>query len=103
MTDYKAIVAAALKGGMAKFNPQPPLPKGNAKRAKNLPVKVAKVRKPHQSIPWRAARKAKGLNTVTGLPLVRRKHPELAGLPRKKYLRMFGRKRRKELKRKESE
>lgn len=37
----------------------------------------------------RAERRRLGLNTATGRPLVNRKHPELAGLPKRVYNKML--------------
>ncbi len=88
--DPKAVVQAAIKSGLLKpATPNATVPKPPRNK---LSAKVLKLRKRARTYKIREARKAAGLHTMTGKPLVRKKHPELAGFSRRKYLRLYARK-----------
>jgi hypothetical protein len=95
--NHDAVAAALLRYGPGRIITKTSAPRKSSDypRPKKLPPKVRKFRKHHRCIAWRAARKAKGLNTATGLQLVRKKHPQLPKGNRKTYLRLYARKARK--------
>ena len=88
--DPKAVVMAAIKSGLLKWGTHsvdaPMAPK------QKLTKKVLKFRKHNRMTKFREARKAAGLNTATGKPLVRQKHPEIPKGNRRIYMRLYERK-----------
>lgn len=90
--DPKEVVRAALKSGLLKWGTASPAPSRPLPKLNKTPAAVLKVRKHHRMTKFREARKAAGLNTATGKPLVRTKHPELPKRNRKLYMRFYERK-----------
>ena len=88
---YKAIADAALKSGLIKFAVAPA-----PRQPEKLPSEKENDERPHTMTVVRSRRRAAGLNTATGQPLVRRKHPELPKGNPKLYHQLYDRKRREE-------
>ena len=86
--NHDLVAAALLRFGPGRTVPNPTAPLKKTK----LPPKVLKMRKHHRITKFREARKKAGLNTATGKPLVRKKHPELPSRSHPSYMKFYGRK-----------